>query len=123
MPNRKDLLAYLFVLNCPEVWNLLTLEEQEIGRENVMGCYCRLTDSLEDCGYRFESLKKSIEGREFLNTDIVYEAHLEAKLAFATRATSLMIFNYLRDKSIFPNQNQYWFSIKTQTSNTTNKGK
>lgn len=65
-----DIIAYLLVLNYTPVLKRLSASERRIGQQNIMGCYCRLMESLEDqisgdfCKKR---LYQAIQYREHLN--------------------------------------------------------
>ena len=90
MVDTKDILGYLKVLGCQEVWNRLNAEEQREGSKAIMGCYCRLMEALEkkevldgDC----RVLLRQIRQREYLNASLMLPS-TDPRLKAATEQTA-----------------------------------
>lgn len=96
--DNKDILAYLNVLGYAPVWNRLTVEEQQIGKQNICGCYCRLMESLEKLATFHGDVRAvymQVQRREYLNVSLnlpVTDPSLQAE----TEITAKMLFEFLR---------------------------
>jgi len=103
MAIKDDILGYLHVLNSPEVLDRLTVEEQRIGRANLLGCFSRLMEVLEkDVTNRdHRVLYMRIIHREYLNAHMMLPVG-HPDLVAATEETSSMLYEYLRGSYLSP---------------------
>lgn len=101
--NKNDILGYLLVLNCPTVWNRLTADEQMAGRKAMLGCYCRLMESLECDVLTGESrfLYTAIQRREHLNIHLMLPVD-DVSLRLASEQLANMLFEYIRGEFVSP---------------------
>ena len=101
--NSSDILGYLNVLGCPLVWNRLTVSEQQIGLKNVVGCYSRLMEALEQdvCHGDSRVLYIQIQRREHLNVRMMLPRG-DPKLEKETEITAKMLFEFLRGDFVSP---------------------
>lgn len=99
----KDILAYINVLGCGPVWSRLTVEEQQIAKQNICGCYCRLMEALEKDVFHGDSraMYTQIQRREYINVTLNLprgNPELEAE----TEKTAKMLFDFLRGDLVSP---------------------
>lgn len=99
--NTNDILGYLQVLNYGPVLQRLTPSEITIGRQHLMGCYCRLMESLEkevlDGSSR--TMYVAIQKREHLNAHMLLPND-DPRLLAATGEVANMLLEYIREGAV-----------------------
>lgn len=98
--SRKDIKAYLYVLNQPSVQYWLPIQPPD----NVMGCLVRLREQLEELvkkrpkGMYWRELLLRLEERERLNGIVEPDEATKAELAEKTRLLALQLYSlYTQD--------------------------
>jgi len=104
---KKDILAYLSVLNSGKAIQNLTLKEKAIAFNpvNLTGCFSRLMQSIEEeldesDDFNPQGLRDvytSIQNREYFNAVVNLEVN-DPYLERITEETSLLLLGYLRNK-------------------------
>jgi hypothetical protein len=118
MIDNKDILAYLNVLGYAPVWDRLTVEEQQLGKQNICGCYSRLMEALEKDTLHGDSrvLYMQIQRREHLNVHLNLPRG-DPSLEASTEQTAKMLFEYLRGDFVSPAiQSQFLNTLDAQLS-------